>query len=50
MRYAKHFFLTAAMLLCSIVVSAHDLEVDGIYYNITSSTDMTVEVTYRGAT
>ena len=50
MRYAKHFLLTAAMLLCSIVVSAHDLEVDGIYYNITSSTDMTVEVTYRGAT
>ena len=28
-------------------VSAHDFEVNGIYYNITSSTDKTVEVTYR---
>ena len=35
-------------LLCSFTVSAHDFEVNGIYYNITSSTDLTVEVTYRG--
>ena len=27
---------------------AHDFEVGGIYYNITSSSDLTVEVTYRG--
>jgi len=38
-----------AMLLCSITASAHDFEVDGIYYNITSATDLTVEVTYRGS-
>ena len=35
------------MLLCSVPVSAYDFEVDGIYYNITSETDLTVEVTYR---
>ena len=29
-------------------VSAHDFEVDGIYYNITSEVDKTVEVTYSG--
>ena len=37
-----------AMLLCSISMSAHDFEVGGIYYNITSSTNLTVEVTCRG--
>ena len=36
------------MLLCSLTASAHDFEVGGIYYNITSSDDMTVAVTYRG--
>lgn len=36
------------MLLCNIIVSAHDFEVDGIYYNITSETDLTVEVTCKG--
>ena len=36
------------MLLCSTVATAHDFEVDGIYYNIISSTDKTVAVTYRG--
>ena len=43
-------FLLFAVIgwLCSISVSAHDFEVDGIYYNIISSTDMTVEVTYPG--
>ena len=40
--------LTIACLLCSIGVYAHDFEVDGIYYNITSETDQTVEVTFRG--
>lgn len=29
-------------------VSAYDFEVDGIYYNITSDTDKTAEVTYKG--
>lgn len=37
-----------AVLLCSISASAHDFEVDGIYYNITSSEDLTVEVTKGG--
>ena len=48
MKQTKHFFLTAAMLLCSLAVSAHDFEVNGIYYNITSEEDLTVAVTYRG--
>ena len=41
--------LLVALLLTSIPLSAHDFEVDGIYYNITSSTDKTVEVSYRGS-
>ena len=48
MKKFKSLVLTVIGLLCSVSVSAHDFEVDGIYYNITSSTDMTVEVTYRG--
>ena len=39
--------LAIACLLCSIGVYAHDFEVDGIYYNKLSSTE--VEVTYRGS-
>ena len=34
------------MLLCSVMANAYDFEVDGIYYNILSSTDLTAEVTY----
>ena len=45
--YFKHFLVTL-LLLCSTVANAHDFEVDGIYYNITSSSNKTVEVTYRG--
>jgi hypothetical protein len=33
------------LLLLSISVSAFDFESDGIYYDITSSTELTVEVT-----
>ena len=44
----KHLFnlslLLLALLLPSTVI-AHDFEVDGIYYNITSTN--TVEVTYK---
>lgn len=47
MKTIKTTLLTITMLLCSIAVSAYDFEVDGIYYNITSSQDFTVEVTYR---
>ena len=42
--------LMLPMLLCiaSLNTSAHNFEVDGIYYNITSAGDMTVAVTYGG--
>lgn len=45
----RTLLMAIAMLLCSTTVSAHDLEVDGIYYNITSDTDLTVGVTYKGS-
>ncbi len=48
MKKFKSLVLAVIGLLCSLSVSAHDFEVDGIYYNITSSTNKTVEVTYRG--
>lgn len=46
--------MTALLLLCCTVAGAADFEVDGIYYNILSSEDKTVEVTsgsnkYSGA-
>lgn len=44
----KTTLLTIAMLLCCISASAHDFEVDGIYYNITSNEDLTVEVSFKG--
>ena len=50
MKQAKFLLTSIALLLCSITISAHDFEVDGIYYNITSSTDNTVEVTRKGST
>ena len=37
-----------AVLLTGSHAFAHDFEVDGIYYNITSETDKTVEVTFKG--
>ena len=48
MRKIKSLVLAVIGLLCCMSVSAEDFEVDGIYYNITSSTDKTVAVTYRG--
>ena len=44
MKQAKHFLLTATLLLCSLAASAYDFEVDGIYYDVISKEDMTVEV------
>lgn len=36
------------MMLCNLVSAfAYDFEVDGIYYNITSESSLTVEVTYK---
>ena len=49
MKKYKSLLLAVIGLLCSISVSAHDFEVEGIYYNITSAEDKTVEVTYRGS-
>ena len=42
------YLLTSLLLLCSMVVHAHDFEVDGIYYNITDAENKTVEVTVAG--
>ena len=36
-------------MLMPLLANAHDFEVDGIYYKITSSTDLTVAVTYKGS-
>ena len=44
--YLKQLFVAVLALLCSVAASAYDLEVDGIYYNILSISDLTVEVTY----
>ena len=49
MRKTKHWLATMAVLLCSITASAHDFVAGDIYYNITSSSDLTVEVTYKGS-
>ena len=47
MKHLRHLF-TALSLLCATIATAHDFEVDGIYYDITDSTDKKVAVTYRG--
>ncbi len=44
MKHLKHLF-TALLLLCSTAMAAHDFEVGGVYYNILSGVDKTVEVT-----
>ena len=46
----KRLFLLSFTLLLSLATTAHDFEVDGIYYNITSSSNFTVSVTYQGST
>ena len=46
--YLRTFWLTAFLLLLCQSISAHDFEVDGIYYNFLSKQDKTVEVTYQG--
>ena len=48
MRKTRLWLATMAMLLCCITVSAHDFESGGIYNNITSEEELTVEVTYKG--
>ena len=46
--YLKQLF-TALLLLCTTVATAHDFEVDGVYYNITDAASKTVAVTYKGS-
>lgn len=48
MRTIKLWLATIAMLLFSISASAHDFEVNGIYYNILPNVYRSVEVTYEG--
>ena len=51
MKTIKLLLTTIAMLLCSVVMARpHDFEKGGIFYNILSSIDLTVEVTYKGYT
>ncbi|MBP3574425.1 MAG: leucine-rich repeat protein [Prevotella sp.] len=47
MRKIKALIVTVIAHLCCIAASAHDFEVNGIYYEIISETDKTVKVTYR---
>ena len=42
--YTKQLFVVIVTLLCSVAASAYDFEVDGIYYNILSEEEKTVEV------
>ena len=48
MKKLKLFF-TALLLLCCITATAHDFEVEGIYYTITDATNKTLAVTYKGS-
>ncbi|MDE7167063.1 MAG: leucine-rich repeat domain-containing protein, partial [Bacteroidaceae bacterium] len=44
----KKLLFSFLLLLTAVVGRAEDFEVDGIYYNITSAEELTVEVTYKG--
>ena len=43
-QHMKHWLAMVAVLLCSLTMSAYDFEMDGIYYNIISEEDLTVEI------
>ena len=43
--YLRQLFVAIAALFCSAAVSAYDLEIDGVYYNVLSMSDLTIEVT-----
>ena len=47
MKTIKQLLTTIAVLLCNVVANAHDFKVDGIYYNITSTGNLAIEVTYK---
>ena len=48
MRTIKTWLATIAILLCNISVRAYDFEADGLYYNILSASDRTVEMVGHG--
>ena len=48
MKQTRLWLTTIVVLLYSLTANAHDFEVGGIYYNITSEEELTVAVTYRG--
>ena len=39
--------ITAITVMTPLITLAYDFEADGLYYNITSADDLTVEVTYK---
>ena len=45
MKQTKLWLATIAVLWCNLTASAYDFEVNGIYYNLVSASDLTVEVT-----
>ena len=44
----KKLFLLLTLLLCTSMTWAHDVEVDGIYYNL-NQTNKTATVTFKGS-
>ena len=48
MKTIKTWLATIALLLCSISANASDFEVNGLYYNILSAADRTVEMAGNG--
>lgn len=47
-KFYKLLLLFAVLFTSPLVSMAYDFEVDGIYYNITDATTLTVEVTFSG--
>ena len=48
-KFYLKLLLSAIALLCSTIASAHDFEVDGIFYNVIDESVKTVEVTFKGS-
>lgn len=50
MRHFRQLFFVGLLLFFSTLACAYDFSSNGVYYNITSSVDNTVEVTYQSKT
>lgn len=48
MKKMNKFIMAVILFLSGFTAYAYDFEVGGIYYNITSETDLECEVTYKG--